>query len=350
MTATRGRILVVDDARINRTLLETHITEAGHDVVTAADGAQALELLARDSFDVVFLDLLMPGVSGFDVLFAMKKDDRLEHVPVIVVSAVEDTGSIARCIEMGALDYIEKPFNPVLLQARLLAALAQKRLRNAEERHLAELRREQRRTEDVLFNVLPRAVAERLKRGEREVVQSVDSATVLFADLANFTAFAAESDPREVLLTLNTIFSAFDALLERSPAEKIKTIGDEYMVAHGVISPEPDHALVVARVALEMLDELARLSGSLPVPMSMRIGIHSGPLVAGVIGTRKLAFDLWGDTVNTAHRIQSTGELNQVVVSETTQRLLGRAFRTQSRGPTPLRGRSALETFVIERR
>jgi len=349
MTVTRGRVLVVDDARINRTLLETHITGAGHDVVTAADGAAALELLGKEPFDVVFLDLLMPNLSGFEVLSVMQQDPRLKHLPVIVVSAVEDTGAVARCIEMGALDYIEKPFNPVLLQARLEAALSQKRLRDAEERHLAELRREQRRTEEVLFNILPRTIAERLKRGEREVVQSVPSATVLFADLVGFTSFASRSDPREVLLTLNTIFSAFDALLERSPAEKVKTIGDEYMIAHGVVTADEDHAIVVTRVALEMLDELELLNGSLPEPMRLRIGIHSGPLIAGVIGTRKLAFDVWGDTVNAAHRIQSSGEINQVVVSAATEHLLRGVFRTKSRGSTPLRGRPALETFVIER-
>jgi adenylate cyclase len=296
----------------------------------------------------VFLDLLMPGVTGFDVLLAMQTDPRLRHVPVIVVSAVNDTESVARCIESGALDYLEKPFNPVLLQARLEAALSQKRLRDTEERHLQDLRREQRRTDDVLFNILPRTVAERLKRGEREVAWSVPQATVLFADIVGFTAFSAENEPRDVLRTLGAIFSAFDALLERSPAEKIKTIGDEYMVAHGVVTPEDDHAVVVTRVALEMLDELELLRDSLPAPMNLRIGIHSGPVVAGVIGTRRLAFDLWGDTVNTAHRIQATGEVNQVVVSGATERLLRGAFRMRSRGSTALRGRAALETFVVE--
>lgn len=348
MTPYLGRVLVVDDTRINRTLLMTHLREAGHTAECANDGAEALRMLRQEAFDVVFLDLVMPNMSGYDVLAQLQSDPELRHLPVIVVSSIEDTDSVVHCIGMGATDYLFKPFNPVLVNARLSASLARKRLYDLQEQHTRQIELEQQKTESILFNILPRAVAERLKRGEREIVEHYPDASVLFADLVGFTTLAATCAPTQLLFTLNTIFSAFDELVTQSGLEKVKTIGDEYMVVGGVPAERADHAAAVTRLGLDMLDALERLNTSLARPMQLRVGIHSGSLVAGVLGSHKFAFDLWGDTVNTAHRLQTSGEPGHLIISEATlARLEGAAFAVTSRGLTPLKGREPLETFLV---
>lgn len=348
MRTPTGRVLIVDDARINRLLLTTHVKEGGHHVECAADGREALEMLRLSSFDVVLLDLVMPKVSGYEVLAQIQEDPALRHIPVIVVSSVEDTQSVVRCIEMGAADYIFKPFNPVLIEARLNASLMRKRFHDAEEQHLAEIQAEQQRTAEVLYNILPRAIADRLKRGEREIVEYFPEATVLFADIVGFTKFSAEHTPVQVLQTLNTVFSAFDDLMEPHDAEKVKTIGDEYMAVCGIPVRHPSHAASATRLGQEMMRVLDSLSDELPGPITMRIGVHTGPVIAGVIGSRKFAFDLWGDTVNTAHRINGVASPGEIVVSGATHAALDGRFASTPRGSTPLRGRGALETFRID--
>src|SRR4051794_14163944 len=192
-------VLVVDDVEDNRELLCRGIRKQGHDVSTAEDGRRALELLAERHFDLVLLDIMMPSVNGYDVLAAMKADPALRHIPVIVVSAVGEQDSVVRCIELGAEDYLLKPFNAVLLRARISASLEKKRLRDREREVLALLQAEQERSERLLLSIFPRAIAERLKAGEASVAESYPDATVLLADVSNFNELAAGKRPTEVV-------------------------------------------------------------------------------------------------------------------------------------------------------
>jgi class 3 adenylate cyclase len=233
-----------------------------------------------------------------------------------MISALDEIDSTVRCIEAGAEDYLPKPFNPVLLRARINACLEKKRLRDRERTITEELRAEKERSEALLLNILPRTIIERLRQGETIIADRVDDATILFADLVDFTSLAARSPPERTVELLGGLFAEFDALAARLGLEKIKTTGDGYMVAGGLPLPEPrpDHAAAVAEMALAMREAAATAAAGFGERLQLRIGVHSGALIAGVIGTHKFVYDVWGDTVNTAKRMESYGAPGRIHV------------------------------------
>ena len=201
------------------------------------------------------------------------------------------------------------------------------------------LREEQQQTERLLLNVLPETIVERLKRNKDTIAEHFDQATVLFADLVGFTEMAAQLSPIELVNLLNQIFSAFDRLTEEYGLEKIKTVGDAYMVVGGVPQKRADHAQAIANMALAMQGEIVRFNQAYQQNLKMRIGIHSGPIVAGVIGIKKFTYDLWGDTVNTASRMESHGLAEQIQVTEATYQLLQGQYVFQKRGLVTVKGK-----------
>lgn len=203
------------------------------------------------------------------------------------------------------------------------------------------------RSEALLLNVLPKAIAQRLKREPGVIAESHDDVTVLFADVVDFTPFAERTEPSRVVGVLNEIFTAFDGLAQRHGVEKIKTIGDAYMVAAGLPDPRADHAAAMAEMALDMRDEFARRCKPLALDLSIRIGIASGPVIAGVIGTHKFAYDLWGDTVNTASRMESHGLADRIQVSETTYRQLRDRYVLEDRGEIDVKGKGRLRAYLL---
>ncbi len=293
-----ARILVVDDNASNRDLLFRRLSHDGHYVARADSGHRALELLEVEEFDLILLDLLMPDLNGFQVLERLKADERWHDMPVIMISGLQETDSVIRCIEAGAEDYLSKPFNPVLLRARISAGLERKRWRDRERRYVERIELERQRHETLLRNILPGQIVTRLNNGEVVIADRVEEATILFADLVGFTAAASRVTPAILVSNLNRIFSAFDDLCRRLQIEKIKTIGDAYMAAAGVPLPRADHAEVMADFALAMLAALERVNADAEMPFRMRIGIHTGPVVAGVIGSHRFLYDIWGETVN----------------------------------------------------
>ncbi len=203
------------------------------------------------------------------------------------------------------------------------------------------------RSESLLLNVLPRAIVDRLKRERGTIAESHPDVTVLFADVVSFTPFTERTEPARVVGALDEIFSAFDALAERRGLEKIKTIGDAYMVAAGLPEARADHAEVMAELALEMLVAFEGVGDQLGGDHAIRVGMHSGPVVAGVIGRHKFAYDLWGDTVNTASRMESHGIPGRVQVTEEMYRRLRSEFAFERRGEIEVKGKGRLVTYLL---
>jgi class 3 adenylate cyclase len=227
------------------------------------------------------------------------------------------------------------------LATLLLGALAR-------EHRLLEV--ERARSERLLRNMLPASIADRLKEREAVIADAFPAVTVLFADIADFTRHAERSPPEATVGLLNDLFSRFDALTESHGLEKIKTVGDAYMAAGGVPDPMPDHAQAVAELALEMLEVAAARRLPDGGPVRLRIGIDSGPVVAGVIGRRKFSYDLWGDTANTASRMETTGVPGCIQVTERTRNLLGERYRFQERGRIQVKGKGKMLTYFLSRR
>jgi class 3 adenylate cyclase len=345
-----SQILVVDDHQSNRDLLARRLSREGHAVVTAEDGPSALQLVETASFDLILLDLLMPGMSGYDVLCRLKADPRHFEIPVIVISALDDIASVVRCIRAGAEDYMPKPFDPVLLRARIDASLERKHLRDREKLILEELRSEKAKSELLLLNMLPRAILSRLQEGETVIADRLPEATILFADLVGFTSLAARIPASRIVELLNRLFTAFDHLSTQFGVEKIKTIGDAYMLAGGVLDPRPDHVAAVADMGLAMLESVDHAGRQFGEPLEIRIGINTGPVVAGVIGTQKFIYDIWGETVNTASRLESHGLPGRIAVSGETYRRLHRSHEFEPRGIVNLRGSGPVESWFLQGR
>ena len=351
-------ILVADDSRTLRKLLVRSLNEQGYRNITeAADGREALDLAAAREFDLVLLDIEMPVVDGFEVLKSLKADPALRGLPVIVISGQDQEQSAVRCIEMGAEDYLPKPYNGVLLRARVTSSLEKKRLRDLDRLRMAELRAEKEqlqvekeKSERLLLNILPRPIADRLKGGERTIADNHNSVTVLFADIVGFTHYASHTEAEELINLLNQVFTEFDHLVDNRGLEKIKTIGDSYMVVGGLPVPRPDHPEVVADLALGMLEAIQSINSRSNTKHAIRIGINTGPVMAGVIGRKKFSYDLWGSTVNLAARLESSGLPGQIHVSEATHRELDGQFRFTERGIINAKGVGDIRTYFLTSR
>jgi adenylate cyclase len=215
-----------------------------------------------------------------------------------------------------------------------------------------EAEREHARSESLLGNILPATIASRLKRRPQSViVDSYDAASILFADMAGFTARTGDTAPDQLVQFLNRVFSDFDLIVESHGLEKIKTTGDSYMVVSGVPAPRPDHAQALGRLALDLRDSASGLLDPRGRRVPVRFGIASGPVVAGVVGTRKFFYDVWGDAVNVASRMESTGEPGKIQVSQDTYKCLAEEFILESRGVIDVKGKGEMRTwFLIGRR
>jgi class 3 adenylate cyclase len=209
------------------------------------------------------------------------------------------------------------------------------------------LESERAKSEGLLLNILPRAIAQRLKEQPGSIAERFDEATVLFADIVNFTQLSERVAATELVQMLDAVFTRFDQLADQHGLEKIKTIGDAYLVVGGLPEPRADHAEAVARMALEMQGVLGQLDNPAFQGLSIRVGIHIGPVVAGVIGKRKFVYDLWGDSVNTASRMESHGQPGRIHVSQAVYERLKARFAFESRGPIPVKGKGELHTYFL---
>ena len=266
-----------------------------------------------------------------------------------MLTALDDVESTVRCIEAGAEDFVPKPFNPTILRARLTASLEKKKLRDQEQARLTQLKNERAKSERLLLNVLPKAIAERLKAGQRTIVDSFIDSTVLFAVIVDFTRISAKQSPQRTVQLLNEIFSSFDRIAEQLELEKIKTIGDAYMLVSGVPLLRADHAEVCAQAAFAMLDAVLQFNRHHQLDWSIRIGMNSGPVVAGIIGTKKFSYDLWGDTVNLASRMESHGQPGQIQVSAVTQKLLSAQFICDPAGVLEIKNSAPIAAYLLRR-
>jgi class 3 adenylate cyclase len=260
--------------------------------------------------------------------------------PLVFVAVSDLPGDFAAQILYGAVSDLS------LLVALLLLGEAIRGRRALDEAHRLLLA-EQERSEGLLLNVLPAPIADRLKQGEQVIADRFPEVTVLFADLVDFTASSDRSSPERVVQVLADLFTAFDRLAARHGLEKIKTVGDAYMVAGGLPVPRPDHAQAVAEMALAVQEEAGRHRDPAGRPLQVRIGIDSGPVVAGVIGTAKFSYDLWGDTVNTASRMESTGVAGCIQVTDRAHRRLRDRYRFERRGPVQVKGKGELVTWFL---
>ncbi|WP_353439640.1 adenylate/guanylate cyclase domain-containing protein [Polynucleobacter sp. UK-FUSCHL-C3] len=351
-------ILVVDDSRTLRRILIRELNSLGfQNILEAADGVEAIATVREKSIDLMLLDMEMPELDGLGVLSELKSDEVYKSLPIIVISGAEQFDKTIKCIEIGAEDYLPKPFDPILLRARIFSSLEKKRLRDLDQKHLEMLNKEkellefeQMKTEKLMLNILPKPIAERLKKGEKNISGSYPEVTILFSDLVGFTKMSSQKSAADLVKLLNDLFSRFDKRGENLGLEKIKTIGDAYMAVGGLPIPRSDHAEIVADMALGMFEDLAAFNAENNAELNMRIGLNSGPVVAGVIGFTKFSYDLWGNTVNTASRMESTSLPGRIQISPATQEALNDKFILEERELMECKGLGQIMTHFLNGR
>lgn len=348
--AEAALVLVVDDDLLNRRLIAAGVRRQGHRTVEVASGEAALELLEAgrddpdvDSPDLVLLDILMPGIDGFDVLARVKADSRLRHLPVVVISSVERTDDIARCIELGAEDFLPKPAEPAILRARLSAGLSKLRLHRLEQRQLR----------DSFARFVPEDVVDSLLRdqpddpriGARELMS-----TVVFNDLRGFTTFAQQHAASEVIDVLNEYLTLMSDTVLDHGGTLVCYLGDGMLSVFGAPVSVPDHADRAVGAAVEMRDVgLARLNEwldarGLPTGFGIGIGVHSGMVMSGNVGsTRRLEYAAVGDTTNTAARVEAATKqwgASLLLTGDTVAAMTREEHSLRFVAEAPLRGRT----------
>ncbi|HLH24781.1 MAG TPA: adenylate/guanylate cyclase domain-containing protein [Chloroflexota bacterium] len=338
-----GSLLVVDDNALNRDVLARRLERLGYTVATAENGRQALAMLRAAPYDLVLLDILMPELDGYQVLRQLKADEQLRHIPVVVLSAIDELESVVRCVELGADDYLPKPFNPALLRARIGASLEKKRLRDQEVWYRQQIEAERQRADELLHVILPDEIVRELKTTDAVQPRRYEHVAVLFCDIVGFTPYCDQRQPQEVLTSLQQLVEVYEDLAARYEMQKIKTIGDAFMAVAGLLTPVENPVLNCVRCGLDMIAAAPRLTAE----WTVRVGVHVGPVVAGVLGRRQYLFDLWGDTVNTAARMESSGVAGTVTLSRAAWDAVATHYPGERVGAIPVKGKGDLEVFRI---
>jgi adenylate cyclase len=350
----RANVLVVDDQAANVLLLERTLRGAGYtSVASTMNPREVCDLHRQNRYDLIVLDLQMPGMDGFEVMEGLKEIEQGSYLPVLVITAQPQHK--LRALKAGARDFVSKPFDLAELVMRV-HNLLEVRLLHRETRTLYDqIVEQQKLSERLLLNVLPQSIAERLK-GRSDVAadafteviaDSFPEATVLFADIVEFTRLSAGLSPEGLVAMLNEVFTEFDHIADHRGLEKIKTIGDAYMAVAGLPVPTVDHAVRAAHMALDMMEAIDRFNARTGHALAVRIGINSGAGVAGVIGKRKFIYDLWGDAVNIASRMESHGVAGRVQVTQATRQRLSPLFRLEERGVIELKGTGPMNTWFL---
>lgn len=331
-------ILVVDDQPANLDVI-VELLRPHYRIKAARDGARALAIARRDPPpDLILLDVVMPGMDGYELCRRLKSDPRTRDVPVIFLTALHDEAREAACLDMGAADFITKPFNPAVVQARVRTQLA--------------LVYERRLSDRLLANALPARVIDDLKRHGHSPPRQHADVSLLFIDMIDFTHTAGRLDPAVLMAELSAIFAGFDAIVDRWGGQPIKSIGDAYFCVCGMPDPYPDHARRIIEIGLGFIGFLLDRNRTHPHAWEARVGAHSGPVIAGIVGRTRYLYDVFGDAVNVASRVERASWPMRLTVTETTRQAVDPddPFDFVPRGPVALKGKGKLPLFFVDRR
>jgi len=329
-----ARVLVVDDEPFNVDLLTEELEDLGFSAIPASNGCEALALIEEGVCDMVLLDIMMPEMDGIELLERLNAEQRLESLPVIVVSAVDDIGSVARCIELGAEDHLLKPYDPILLRARIGAALEKKRLRDQLARQLAT-------TREVFGKYVPESIAESILAGHGTLTPVQTVATILYCDIAGFTGIVEQMSPVRTMQMLNEYFATVLEPIRRHGGIVNQFQGDAMLVTFNVPVEDPRHGDQAVYAAMEIQSLLVecRFAG---VQLRTRIGINTGPVVAGNVGAGdRLHYTVHGDAVNVAARLEELNKTHgtHTLISGTTIAILQDDLPLEPLGDVQIRGK-----------
>lgn len=339
-----NRILVIDEDSSGRALLQQQLQQLGYaEVVTANDRQGAQNVLAKTEVDAVLLALGAHEEDDLAILAALHDTPTLRHIPVIMISSHENDDIVIKCIRLGAEDFLTRPYSLSLLQARLQVSLSKKQLRDQERRELQLLSREKRRAETLLSVMLPEHIAHELKTTGKVIPRQHDKVAILFCDIVDFSGYCERNPVDKVIHQLQLVFTAFETLGSVHGLEKIKTIGDAYMAACGLSAEVENPLLAAVKYGLDLIE----ITPTIVPSWQVRIGIHVGPVTAGVIGDEKYQFDLWGDTVNMAARMCTTAAVNTITLTQECWLQVASHYPARPLGARDIKGKGRMELMEI---
>jgi adenylate cyclase len=337
----QGVLLVVDDNPLNRDLLSRQLARKGYEVATADSGAAALELLEAHSFDLVLLDILMPGIDGIEVLRRIRQQARLADLPVIMTSSLDEIDSVIRCLEIGAADYVTKPFDPTLLDARIGACLELRGLKARESYFRGQLADRDAIVERVLLGALPRAVAARMRSNDALLVDAAE-ASVLWCDLDRLLHGEARTDAGTAADRMRRAVNILHRAAAQHDVEVVTLHGAGLLLAAGLPTPCADH---VHRIAAAAHEAAAALRAEHDLE-ALRFGLHTGSASGTVLGAERLAYHVWGDAVDVARRLEQRAEAGTAHVSPAAHAALREHYRFAARGVLDIAGRQ-MRTYTL---
>ncbi|TAH48930.1 MAG: adenylate/guanylate cyclase domain-containing response regulator [Chloroflexota bacterium] len=328
-----SQILIVDDNRMNRLLLSRGIEQLGHQVAFAENGRQALDMIARETYDLILLDVEMPELDGYQVLEKLRGDIHLREIPVIITSSLDEIDGVVKCIELGAEDYLHKPVNPVLLKARVNASLEKKKLRDEQRALISKFATDQ--------------VAEDLLTGGFALGGKHVEATALFCDIRSFTTLAEAQPPDQTIELLNDYYTLMMDAIASEGGIVNQMVGDGLMAIFGAPVERADHAVRAVRAALQMVDLIelfnAELRASNRQPIRIGIGIATGQVIAGYTGTmRRATYTCVGDAVNVAARLEAQTKTlaEKILINAETRKCLADTVAVIDKGEIEIKGKA----------
>ncbi len=334
-------ILIVDDNLKNLQVVSSSLKEKSYKIAVALDGKSGLEIAEKNNIDLILLDIMMPDMSGFEVCKKLKKLEKTKGIPVIFLTAKTDTDDIVKGFQIGGADYIPKPFKKEELHTRVDNQI---QLKLAKDR----LKEALKMSDSLLLNTLPADVAEDLKKNGKSIPKEFKDVTVFVSDFVHFTDISLKMQPIKIIDELNEMYTVFDNIMEKHKCERIKTIGDAYLAVCGMPNSDTDHATKITDAAIEIRDYIEKRSKNAEIKWQIRIGIHTGSVVGGIVGIKKYIYDIFGDTVNTAFRVEAASKPMQINISDGTYKLIKNEYNFIERPPEEIKGKGMMTMHFLK--
>jgi adenylate cyclase len=355
-------LLIVDDIPTNVSVLARFLKIAGFKVLVAQNGNRAIQNAEYAQPDLILMDIMMPEMSGFDACRILKSQESTQKIPIIFMTALTDTVDKVKGFKLGAADYITKPIQREEVLARVKSHIKicklqrQLQLQNQQCQQQADelakrndlIAQEKEKSDKLLLNILPVRVANDLKETGKTEPEVFDNVTVFFSDIVGFTKISSQLETPVLINELNSIFTTFDNIIEQHQCERIKTMGDAYLAVCGMPEINPNHAENIINSAIDIVDYLTERNKTVNIQWKVRIGIHTGKVIGGVVGVKKYIYDVFGDTVNTASRMESNSEPMKINISETTYQMVKNKYKAIAREALSVKGKGNMNMYFID--
>lgn len=345
------KILILDDDPMYGKIIRHILEDIDYDIqlILSNNGNDALKKVNEEEPDLILTDWDMPEMSGIEFCKKVHNDSGFEHIPVIMCTGIRtSSGNLKTAFEAGVVDFIRKPIDKMEFLSRVNSMLklseSYKTIRDQKE----ELQKEKEKTDKLLKTILPREIANDLKKYGRTEPKIYDNVTIFISDIVDFTATAAKINPHVLMSELNDMIQELDVIMDKHNCERIKTVGDAYVAVCGMPLKDKDHAEKIIKAALETIEYLEERNKTNKIKWQVRIGIDTGQIIGGIIGSKKYIYDIFGDPINMASRLESSSEPMRIHISEATYNLVKDKFYFEEQAPVEIKGKGKIKMYFVK--